>query len=107
MDRASSSRRRIHGPGVLDAQCRTPARESQLHTERRHHRWSDRRKALTEELSMDEVIYQRTLDQVLGESQDKDALIVDVRFNRGGLLHEELRKSSDSSNSASRNEPPS
>ena len=63
--------------------------------------WVEGRKKLTDELSknrigyvhineMDEANYQRTVDQVFGESRDKDALIVDVRFNRGGLLHDQL-----------------
>jgi len=63
--------------------------------------WVERRKKLTDELSkgrigyvhineMDEANYQRTLDQVFGESRGKEALIVDVRFNRGGLLHDQL-----------------
>jgi len=63
--------------------------------------WVDRRKALTKELSkgrlgyvhineMNEANYQRTVDQVFGESRDKEALIVDIRFNRGGLLHDQL-----------------
>ncbi len=63
--------------------------------------WVDRRKALTAELShgrlgylhineMDEANYQRTVDQVFGESRDKEAIVVDVRYNRGGLLHDQL-----------------
>lgn len=63
--------------------------------------WVDQRKALTNELShgrlgylhineMDAVNYQRTVDQVFGELRDKDAIVVDVRFNRGGLLHDQL-----------------
>ncbi len=63
--------------------------------------WVDRRKALTTELSkgrlgyvhidaMDSENYQRTVDQVFGESRDKEGLIVDVRFNKGGLLHDQL-----------------
>ena len=63
--------------------------------------WVERRKALTAELSkgrlgyvhinaMDSANYQRTVDQVFGESRDKTGLIVDVRFNKGGLLHDQL-----------------
>lgn len=63
--------------------------------------WVERRKALTAELSkgrlgyvhisaMDSANYQRAVDQVFGESRDKEGLIVDVRFNKGGLLHDQL-----------------
>ena len=63
--------------------------------------WVERRKGMTEELSkgrlcyahineMDEANYQRTVDQVFGECRDKEAIIVDIRFNRGGLLHDQL-----------------
>lgn len=63
--------------------------------------WVEGRKRLVDELSqgslgyvhineMDEANYQRTVDQVFGELRDKEALVVDVRFNRGGLLHDQL-----------------
>ena len=63
--------------------------------------WVEKRKAMTEELSkgrfgyvfineMDEANYQQAVDQVFGESRNKEGLIVDVRFNRGGLLHDQL-----------------
>lgn len=40
--------------------------------------------------AQDSVNYQRTVDQVFGECRDKEAIIVDIRFNRGGLLHDQL-----------------
>ncbi|HTS44530.1 MAG TPA: S41 family peptidase [Puia sp.] len=39
---------------------------------------------------MDDRSYRVVIDEVLGKSIDKDALIVDTRFNGGGNLHEQL-----------------
>jgi tricorn protease len=40
--------------------------------------------------SMDDDSYRVVIDEVLGLSADKDALIVDTRFNGGGNLHDTL-----------------
>ena len=91
----------VSGPGAKPAiQTVTPVPLSK-EQELAYDHWVDSRKILTEELSkgrlgyvhineMDEANYQRTVDQVFGECRDKEAIIVDVRFNRGGLLHDQL-----------------
>lgn len=64
-------------------------------------RWIAQRKKMTEELSggkvgyvyisaMDANNYQRTFGELFGELADKDAVVIDVRFNRGGNLHDQL-----------------
>ncbi len=40
--------------------------------------------------SMNDASYRTVIDEVLGLSPDKDALIVDTRFNGGGNLHDTL-----------------
>jgi len=63
--------------------------------------WQARRRAWTTQRSngrlgylyisaMDGENYQRAVDYVFGEGRDKDGLVVDVRFNRGGNLHDQL-----------------
>jgi tricorn protease len=39
---------------------------------------------------MNDPSYRKVFDEVLGRNIDKDALIVDTRFNGGGWLHEDL-----------------
>lgn len=64
-------------------------------------RWVSVRKAMTDELSnkrigyihfssMDAPSFQRAYSELFGEYRDREAVIVDVRFNMGGNLHEEL-----------------
>jgi tricorn protease len=64
-------------------------------------RWIAQRKKMTEELSggkvgyvyisaMDTGNYQRTFGELFGELANKDAVVIDVRFNRGGNLHDQL-----------------
>lgn len=91
----------ISGPGAKPAtQIVTPVSLSK-EQELAYDHWVESRKTMTEKLSkgrlgyvhineMDEVNYQRTVDQVFGECRDKEAIIVDIRFNRGGLLHDQL-----------------
>jgi tricorn protease len=66
-----------------------------------YERWIDQRKALTQQLSngcigyfhvsgMDDPSYRRAYSELFGELWDKEAVIVDVRFNRGGNLHDQL-----------------
>lgn len=63
--------------------------------------WMARRRDMTDTLSggrlgylyiseMDEENYQRAVDYVFGEGRDKDALVIDIRYNRGGNLHDQL-----------------
>ncbi|MFP8778498.1 S41 family peptidase [Hydrogenophaga sp. RWCD_12] len=63
--------------------------------------WIDQRKALTAKLSngrlgyvhineMDAANYQRAVDQVFGEFRNKEGLVIDVRYNKGGFLHDQL-----------------
>ncbi len=40
--------------------------------------------------SMDDASFRTTFDKVLGRNKDKEALIVDTRFNGGGWLHDDL-----------------
>ncbi len=40
--------------------------------------------------AMNDASYRNVYDEVLGKNRDKEALIVDTRFNGGGWLHEDL-----------------
>ena len=64
-------------------------------------RWVKRMNALVEKLSdgkvgyvhvksMDDESFREVYDEVLGKNIDKQALIVDTRFNGGGWLHDDL-----------------
>lgn len=66
-----------------------------------YEKWIDDRRAMIDELSngrlayvhvpaMDGPSYRRAFKELLGEFIDKEAVIVDVRFNGGGLTHDEL-----------------
>jgi tricorn protease len=72
-------------------------RESQLAYER----WVDKRRAMTDKLSSARVGYlhiaamglpdfQRFFSELFGELADKEAVVIDVRFNLGGNLHDQL-----------------
>jgi tricorn protease len=63
--------------------------------------WVDQRKVMTEKLSGGRIgylhisamltkNYQKAFGEVFGELRDKEALIIDVRFNGGGNLHDQL-----------------
>ncbi|MEN0005697.1 MAG: S41 family peptidase [Bacteroidota bacterium] len=67
----------------------------------RYNRWVENCRKLTEELSdgkvgyvhvrgMNDRSYRTVYDQVLGEHANKEAIIVDTRFNGGGWLHDDL-----------------
>lgn len=67
----------------------------------RYERWVKARRALTEKLSggrvgyvhvrsMNDASFRRVYQETLGLNSDKDALVVDTRFNGGGWLHEDL-----------------
>ena len=64
-------------------------------------RWMARRRAMTETLSggrlgylylseMNQENYQRAVDYTFGEGRDKDGLVIDIRYNGGGNLHDQL-----------------
>jgi tricorn protease len=64
-------------------------------------RWIERRKKMAETLSegrvgyvyipsMDAMSYQTTFGEIFGELWKKEAVVIDVRFNRGGNLHDQL-----------------
>lgn len=64
-------------------------------------RWIKKMEDMTDKLSggkvgyvhvqgMNDGSYRETIDKVLGRNIDKEALIVDTRFNGGGWLHEDL-----------------
>ena len=64
-------------------------------------RWVEERKALTGKLSggrlgyvhlpeMDLASYKQAYGEVIGHYRDKEAIIVDVRYNMGGNLHDQL-----------------
>ena len=66
-----------------------------------YERWVDERKALTARLSggrlgyvhipaMDVESYKRVYSEAMGEYRDKAGLLVDVRYNMGGNLHDQL-----------------
>ncbi len=67
-----------------------------------YHRWMKKMKAIVNKLSNGQVGYvhvagmndgsfREVIDEVLGESFEKKALIVDTRFNGGGWLHDDLK----------------
>ena len=66
-----------------------------------YHRWCNARRAEVEKLSggrlgyvhvrgMDDASYRVVYEEVLGKNANKEALIVDTRFNGGGWLHDDL-----------------
>ncbi len=66
-----------------------------------YHRWCEARRAEVEKLSkgrlgyvhvrgMDDASYRVVYEEVLGRNANKEALIVDTRFNGGGWLHDDL-----------------
>lgn len=66
-----------------------------------YERWVDERKSLTSRLSggrigyvhipdMHLAAYKRVYSEVMGDHRNKDALIIDIRYNRGGNLHDQL-----------------
>jgi C-terminal processing protease CtpA/Prc len=66
-----------------------------------YNRWVETMRKMTEELSdgrvgyvhvrgMNDYSFRTVYDEVLGKNADKEALIVDTRFNGGGWLHEDL-----------------
>ncbi|MBV5330050.1 MAG: PDZ domain-containing protein [Chlorobium sp.] len=63
--------------------------------------WVAQRRTMTTKLSggrlgylyiseMDTDNYQRAVDYIFGEGLDKQALVIDIRYNRGGNLHDQL-----------------
>ncbi len=68
-----------------------------------YNRWVKQRRLLTEKLSkgrvgylhvrsMNDSSFRNTFHDALGRNSDKEALIVDTRFNGGGWLHDDLVK---------------
>ncbi len=66
-----------------------------------YNRWVETMREMTEKLSngrvgyvhvrgMNDGSFRTVYDEVLGKNADKEALIVDTRFNGGGWLHEDL-----------------
>ena len=64
-------------------------------------RWVDKRKQIAASLSdgkigylhipaMDAPSYQQAFGELFGELQNKDAVVIDIRFNGGGNLHDQL-----------------
>lgn len=64
-------------------------------------RWVEGRKSYVERISggkigyvhiegMNDASFREVYDRVMGENRDKEALIVDTRFNGGGWLHDDL-----------------
>ena len=75
----------------------TPAQENEL----MYQRWVERNRQETLRLSKGRLGYvhvrgmndgsmRTVIDEVLGQHLDRDALVVDTRFNGGGNLHEQL-----------------
>ncbi len=72
-----------------------------LESELLYHRWCEARRSEVEKLSggrlgyvhvrgMDDASYRVVYEEVLGRNANKEALIVDTRFNGGGWLHDDL-----------------
>lgn len=70
-------------------------------TDLRYERWIESRRELCEKLSdgrvgyvhvegMNDASFRRVYSDVLGRNNEKEALIVDTRFNGGGWLHDDL-----------------
>ncbi|MFZ4859120.1 MAG: S41 family peptidase [Desulfuromonadaceae bacterium] len=66
-----------------------------------YERWVEERKAITAMLSNGRIgylhlsamglpNYQRAFGEIFGELKDKKAVVIDIRFNRGGNLHDQL-----------------
>ncbi len=75
----------------------TPGQENAL----LYKRWTKKMADMVDKLSggkvgyvhvqaMNDASYRNVYDEVLGKNRDKEALIVDTRFNGGGWLHEDL-----------------
>ncbi len=69
--------------------------------ELRYDRWVDRCRSIVDSLSggrigyvhvrgMNDQSYRTVYEEVLGENANKEALVVDTRFNGGGWLHDDL-----------------
>lgn len=75
----------------------TIEKESQLS----YRYWASTRKSLTEQLSenrigyihvqqMETEDYKTLVDKLFGENQDKDAVVIDIRYNTGGNIHDQF-----------------
>lgn len=64
-------------------------------------RWVDERKAMTEELSggrlgyifipeMNSESYKRAVSEVIGDYHEKEGIVIDIRYNKGGNIHDQL-----------------
>ena len=64
-------------------------------------RWVDERKAMTEKFSggrlgyiyipeMNSECYKRAVSEVIGDYHDKEGLVIDIRYNKGGNIHDQL-----------------
>ncbi|MEQ8434723.1 MAG: S41 family peptidase [Oceanicaulis sp.] len=93
----------VRGPGALerprDVIVRTYSRGAE--NEALYERWIDRRRALVEEASngrigyvhirsMSDSGYRQIYGELMGRNFNKDAVVVDTRFNGGGWLHDDL-----------------
>ena len=67
----------------------------------RYERWVERRRAIANEVSdgrigylhvrsMNDTGFRQTFSELFGRNIDKDAVVVDTRFNGGGWLHDDL-----------------
>jgi tricorn protease len=92
----------LHDPGA-DEEWEELIRPTTAHAEGNlmYQRWIASRRKKAEELSggrvgyvhvrgMNESSFRHVYSEVLGRNYDKEALIVDTRFNGGGWLHEDL-----------------
>lgn len=63
--------------------------------------WNNTRKSLTNKLSegrigyihvqqMESEDYKTLVDKLFGENQDKDAVVIDIRYNTGGNIHDQF-----------------
>ncbi len=66
-----------------------------------YERWIERRRAIVEErsngrvgylhiLSMNDTGFRQTFSELFGRNFDKEAVVIDTRFNGGGWLHDDL-----------------
>jgi tricorn protease len=92
----------VQVPGAKQTEIATVVPISQEQAvELRYAQWVAERKALTERLSggrlgyihlpaMDTAAYKQAYSEVIGDYRNKEGLVVDVRYNAGGNLHDQL-----------------
>lgn len=84
-----------------DEVIRVRAQSRREQAQQLYDRWIDRRRAIVERLSegrvgylhirsMNDAGFRQTFSELFGRNFDKEAVVVDTRFNGGGWLHDDL-----------------